>query len=521
MKNPVKDKACFLVCSLYLIYIVVQGVCLIFAGDDFIWFQSQSLKEYFGNYAVNGRYFTNLLTYLIVKYAALRVIVYTIVHALLFFCTAKLISRGKQNRWAAYAFVAAAMFSMEPAILRQTTSWISGFTNYYGAALFSVLYLNLCFASIRGEQRLSRRYTFGYAAVIGFLGALCLETATILNLLLAFVFLAEMWIRRKKLSALHLVYLVSAVAGACIMFVNRNYSRFAAGQEDEFGARFIDFSFFDIMTTLYRNFVEFYISPYAFLNLVIAAALGILYYKTYYAENKRPPKYGKAAMLLVICYAAYSVLSQHLEAFAAVSVQYRTQSIEAGMMFLFAISLLYLAWHLTDRAVFHRFTLCCAASAISVLPFLVVDPVNPRCFFCGYIFWMLAAGTVGAAAWSRLHIGNRAASAIRVCAGAGIGVYAGIFCCLLILNKYCDSIRIRYIQEQLDRNANILQVVELPYPNIQKDYLTQFLTEGASGEDDIWRYDEALRDYYGFSEMIDMNTPHQFISLYSYSMTTD
>lgn len=521
MKNLVKDKATLSVCSLYLIYIVIQGVCLLFAGDDFIWFQSQSLTESFGNYAVNGRYFTNFITYLIVKYPVLRVIVYTVVHALLYHYTAKLICRGNAERWLAYSFVAVAMLSMEPSIFRQTTSWISGFTNYYSAALFTVMYLTLCLTSVRERKQKTHWYTICYAAVIGFFGSLCLETATILNLLLAAVFLTESLIRHRKPSAVHIVYLVSAAAGACCMFLNRNYSRFASGAQDEFGARLIDFSFLDTMTTLYRNFVRLYIAPYAVLNLVLAAAIGVLYYKSYYAEHRRCPKYGKAAMLLVLFYAAYSVLTQHLEAFAIVSVRYRTQSVEAALMFLYVISLLYLVWHLTARTVFHRFVLCCIASAISTLPFLVVEPINPRCFFNGYMFWMLAAGVLGAEAWHLLKCSSLMISALKRCAVLGVGVYTGIISYMLIANKYCDTVRVRYLREQLANRANILEVIELPYPNIQIDYFEEYFGSRVAGTKQEWDYDGAFKTYYGFPETLTDETQYRMVSMYSYSLTTE
>lgn len=519
MKNLLKEKACFLVCSLYFLYVLIQGICLIYTGDDFIWFQSQSLMEYFREKAVNGRYFTNTVTFLIIHHPMLRVIVYTVVHYLLFYYVAKLITREKAHRWISYAFTAIAMLSMSLEIYRQTTSWISGFTNYYFAALFTVMYLNLCKETLCETKKNTHLLMFGYALAIGFLGSLCLETATILNLMLVSVYLVESLIRRKKIPAVHIVYLVGAAAGACCMFLNHNYSRFANGVEDEFGTRFVDVSFFDMMITVYQWFVSLYIRPFVFLNIVLAASLGYLYFRAYYVENKSHPKYGKASILLVLCYAAYSVLSEYLGGLVRVSVQYRTQSVEAAVMFLYVLAVLYLVWHLTSRKVFHWFTACCCASLISVLPFLIVNPVTARCFFCGYIFWTLAVGVLGYDTFFRAIRNTHVISAFKLCTVIGVGMYASIFGYMLILNKYCENIRVPYIKEQLEHHAPMLEVIELPYPVVQGDYLKKYMNEGPPDIKGIWDYQGAIENYYGFSETINEETPHQFVSMYSY--TTD
>ncbi len=72
----------------------MQAFCQIVNGDDFGWIIYTGMENIFGDKTENGRYFTNLLTYIFVNYPFVRICSFSLLLFALFIILARLISSG-------------------------------------------------------------------------------------------------------------------------------------------------------------------------------------------------------------------------------------------------------------------------------------------------------------------------------------------------------------------------------------------------------------------------------------------
>ena len=127
-----------IICFLIFLYSVVHSFCFIFSGDDYVWFITDNIADLFNEKSPNGRYFTNFLTFFIIHYTVLRIIICSIILFGIFFILAKVLSRNN-NDFKSYFISACTLLSVPPIIASLTINWMSGITNY----VFSIIKFTL------------------------------------------------------------------------------------------------------------------------------------------------------------------------------------------------------------------------------------------------------------------------------------------------------------------------------------------------------------------------------------------
>ena len=449
-----KHKATAVLFLIFFIFSAIQSCCLLHGGDDIWWFALSSPAKLFGEQNINGRYFTNVITYYIANYTILRCILCTIMLFLLFVLLGRVLHRSDSDPFRCYALSALTIFTLPVMISYLTTNWISGITNYLISMIFTLLFIDFIKPLFFGELKQHRPVWCIYTFAVGAVGALCLENITLYNICLGIFVIVYSLVRFKKVRPADIAYLIGTAAGAAIMFLNSNYSSLAAGNDDVAGKRSIDLSFSDVFFKLYREIINLYAKPAYLAHLLIAAVICILFIRKYGSiSSKDAPKYAKLFLPVIIIYAVYSFFTYNVANFVAITAALRIRAIETALVFFYIIALLYMTWFLLSKNSFTRFAFFLISTVIVTAPFAAVDPITPRCFFATYLFWCLAAGELLVSlSCIDFHINAAAAGTVkRVIVGA-IGFFALCIGYIDISNKTVDNLRKSYIKQQFEEN---------------------------------------------------------------------
>ncbi|MBP3243339.1 MAG: hypothetical protein J6L99_05740 [Ruminococcus sp.] len=477
MKNKIKSNTpAFIVCMLYAVFSFIQSICLVFGGDDFWWKCLDSPSLLFGAQDINGRYVTNLLTYAITHSTIIRAISGTILLFGLFIFMALVLRRkGVDAFWAVF-FSAVANFSIPKNIAYFTTNWISGITNYILSIFLTFVFIYICKPVFNGEEYKKSQLVGILTLILGLVGAFCLENVTIYNCALALFMIVYYWVRFKKIHFINIGYFIGSVAGLLIMMLNKNYSSIISENNDFIGIRHIEFAPADIIQTIYTDVIRLFAKPFYLIHLCIALCLTLLFFKKYQTiKNAEKHKYAKCCLVIVILFAIYSFLVNDKMDLMFLDMHYRIRAIETAFTFMYIISVVYIAYCVLDKTVFFRFTFYITSVIFVSAPFLVVKPVTSRCFFATFVFWCMAAGEVFIETVKTFNIKkNDCLKYLSICCISGFTLY---FSYVNIANKLVDSLRNKYIIEQFESNAKVIEIIKLPYPDYAVDSAFDLLSE--------------------------------------------
>ena len=488
-----------IVCSLFFIFALIQNICLIPSGDDLIWAVHSDWDSVFGSNTENGRYFTNAVTQIVINSPLLISIIFTCVLYFMFVVLAKLIR--------SYFLSAFFIMTIPLAISSQTTMWISGFTNYVIGTLLCLTYILICFPLFEHKEvKLSKLKAF-LMLPLGLLGAMCVENVTLFNLIFGVFIIIYTYVSVKKVKLENILYLVGTAVGTVIMFCNENYWRIKNDGHISGDKRDMNFSVSDISMKIYSEIIHMYAKPYFIVHIIIA---GCILWKVSRAEKRG--KYTLPCISAVIGYAMYSFFTYIFSDFEVLSPAYKVQSLETAFNFVYILSLIYLVFVFFERPVFVKFAVYIIGTLVLTAPFVMISPLNWRCFFTDYIFWCLAGGTVLYSILDKTEFeGSFFAKTLSVVC---VGFFACVYGFMDISNKYCDSIRYKYINKQIEENSRTVNLVKLPYQKLVIADSILFLYESSTDEGD-----ESQNDYYKSSlieyKNIDESVKDKVMVLYS------
>ena len=201
-------------------------------------------------------------------------------------------------------------------------------------------------------------------------------------------------------------------------------------------------------------------------HIIIAFSVLFIYNKKYHNESKKP-KYAKLCVPVIIFYCIYSFVSVNVHELVVLSSAYKARAFECAFAFMYVISLLYMVYHLLDGPKRIMSMIYLVSTLIVTGQFIIITPINHRCFFADYIFWALFALSLLAEAVYASKV--RETSCIRNSAIVLVVSALGFISFFDISNKYVDNLRIGYIREQLDRKQNNVEFIKLPYSNFAFD----------------------------------------------------
>lgn len=475
-----------------LIYSLMSSLSLFMNGDDYLWYSISNYEALSSFRYPNGRYFSNFVTLIIVKYPVVRHIFVFAVLALLVFLLAKVIGFDKKHIAYALPFSLSAIILIPLSTYCETICWISGFTNYVFTAVLILLYLKIVFDVLFSEKSF-KPYCFILFPAAALAAGLSVEHVAIYDVILGAAVVVLLWIRRKKLFAAPLLYLVSAVAAVCLVFSNKVYSSISEGNDD-FGNRRFEFDFSDLFMNTLRFVIPNYIKPFWVINIVIALSVILLYC------SRRPnvkSKYAPICLVIVVLYAVYSVFCSVYSDLAFLEPAMKIRGFETAFTFLYVVALAYFIRLFFDGSKRIRLYIFLLSTVLLTGPFMFISPCTPRCFMENYIFWILLGGDLLFSALdARLAVSKPLSI---VCLSATVCLTAFILN-VTVTNCAVSYLRYSFIREQIEEGkaANIL-VIDYPYPRYVNDDMSNVATfDDICVGDETFSYFGFMGDYYGF-----------------------
>lgn len=496
----------------FLIFSLISGICLIFRGDDFIWYFVNELEHLEKWKFPNGRYFTNPITYFMMRNDLFRIPAYCFFLVVFLLLVLKLFDYYNKNTKFSTSVISA-IFLLSPSLMYASVfNWVSGFTNYVISLIFTFSYMVFCYR-LYDEKIEFKRSSVVFTFIIGFLGALCVEHISFYNIAFGIFIIVYTKIKHKKIYGANISFLIASVFGTILMLTNPQYGIILGEGKDSISPRFLDLSLSDIFAKVYIYILPSFTKSFVCLNFLLLIGIVVLFLKSgFSAYSKSSNRYIKICFGICCSYTMYSLFSCFFCNFEITSQAMKGQAIETAFMFLYIVALVYLAYILLSGSRRVRAIMYILSSVFTIIPFLVVNPVTPRCFFAGYCLLLLAAGEFIFASMSQIkdasykYISSAAmwiASACAVC-----------ICYINISNFYCGNLRFDYIKEQLEAEAPMVEVIKLPYPDYGYDIFKSFMSD--ENEADEVHYETLYFLYYG----IDMPTSEfnfMEISIYDYN----
>lgn len=352
-----------------------------YSCDDWYWgsedFSVATITE------LNGRYLGTIFAMIISRVKGLRIFLCS---AIIILFIIVLASAGRGNRLFFFLASAAAFFMMPLSMFSQSVIWASGFANYIPSALIVVEYLLIVRREFSEDKAPSYDGCMPVVMILlGICGALFVETITLGNIILAAA-VAIYHYKRFHTHELALIgFLLGAVIGAALMFLNSVYFGVFGG-DDPVGYRVINF---ETAGSVYFDEFHYYFCYNNFpLNLAITAVFTLLAVMRF----KDMPIAKRT--IVAICFAVqfiFLVESGTTYFGSSIIPVYEVKRRISGILtFAFCVSAFVDVIILFKRIQFRTYCifLMCAA-VIYTAPMLVLTPISSRCFTVAYFLFVL------------------------------------------------------------------------------------------------------------------------------------
>ena len=454
-----------------------------------MWSNIDSLKQMLMSCNPNGRYFTNIITYLMCKSEVISFVIYTLGIGLFFYLFQRFFSEEIKNKWMCFLLIGLLLLFTPRYFYVHIYNWISGFTNYVISLIFTFIYILYCFPLFEKKPIRSNGVLGILFLLIGFLGSLCVENITIYNIGFGLFVITFTYLTQRKVFISNISYFIGSLAGTLFMMSDSNYKHIMESGDD-IAFRSFEFSITDIYFKIYREIIVNYARPYFCLHLCICLSIVILTFRKYGEINKYP-KYCFPSIIVILSYSVFSFVVTNGEELAVLTSAYRIRAIETAFTFVYLISLIYMISILFESGKRIRALIYLLSTVVTIAPFVVVNSITARCFYATFIFWCLLTFEFTIPVVNKMNFSYtelaRKGSFVLIVLVLGLNLYMDIS------NKFVDKIRIKYIHEQLEEDVKQVECIKLPYQKNVFDPITLF------SENDLFLYKNGVK--YSYTEL--------------------
>ena len=431
-----------------------------YTGDDWAWGSSigmERLKIFFKDY--NGRYAGNLIVMMLTRSKVLD----ALVMAASFLLVCHFSHAYSADKTSASLLLAAVLFFIMPkSVLVQAVVWTAGFTNYMLSALITVGYL-LFIKEITGNEISPVKETPTHCAgmfILGFIGALFVESVTVFNICLAVASIFYMFLRFRTYRRAQVGFLLGSIIAAVIMFSNGAYDRVAQGVD------YYRSTPADLQETICvavehaEEILDYMIYDNLLFSVIISGLLLILVLQC--IKNGKCTLCGLLSAVLHVC----SLLLICLKAPIVEKLEMRfvleglTKSlIPILFALLYGVSILILVLCVIEKGRRFRMLLPFYCIPVSLAPLLIVTPIGPRCVFLSYFFMIVfAADLFGYVRKQILPEEKWTGKLLGLVVALQLLFYYSIFYPI----HYYDTLRLDYIKVQAAEGKQTVVISDLP-----------------------------------------------------------
>ncbi|MDY5934900.1 MAG: DUF6056 family protein [Oscillospiraceae bacterium] len=465
MKKITTDKVKnMLVFLLVFVFIFAFAYMVPYTHDDWAWgcdIGFRRLHDHFKNY--NGRYLGNLLVIALTRSNILKALVMSgTVASILYF----IYRTTSKKDIKVFLFSAIALFAVPRSIFRQTLAWTSGFTNYVVPTLLLIIYIYII-KSVFEKSPDFKKTTFVVTFVVGICASLFMENITIYQILIDIMLLLFITKKHQKIFTPVITHFLGSLSGCIIMFSNGAYRNIAEANDDyrtmplmadNLFLRMRDNLFFIIRKETALNNV--------ILNIIIAVLCIVLVYSFLNKKNNISPikkRIVQIGLIITVTYAVYSLcmaIYPNWRILDALTVHF-----DSLFLLLYIISLVTLSVICVDKKeISYRLCFYIISIVLLTLPLFVVTPVSSRCFFCGYVFFVLFACELfsylfnGSNQVKKNDIFFKPLVVLCVCIAV---FYSSVFGMIY----KCEIKRNVHVKDQISDGKTVVVLSELPYQN--------------------------------------------------------
>lgn len=451
-------KQLLLLLFVFLGYVLVTCATQFMQGDDYLWYFTFAYDELNSWFMPNGRYVSNALTYVMIRYSAVRWIIFPMLLLALLGLLGAMPSARSAGELRSF-WLALGLFLLMPTdIYANVIYFMSAYVIYVLPVVCALIYLLLAFRYRENPNARQSVLRCCLVFVVGAVGALCLESMTVYACCLGlFMVIWSFFADRKRGLAMHLCYFIGTALGAVAMLTNEQYNIIAV--DDQAGNRFFELDLSDVFVRMYRYVMPRFAKTNVWLVLLIGLALYYLYAKADRSGwSKSRSRYAALSSAMVAMFAVYSLFTNFVSPLIEISWAMRIYAFEMAIAFLYCVAVLYLVYLLLPPNMLFRIAIYLCSAVINSFIFCFVSPITSRCFFANYVFWLLAALEIIMYVCREKQFMPLRLVQVAVSALCGFMLYcAG-------MNKYADLLRASYLKEQLENpKTRVYEVLLFPY----------------------------------------------------------
>ena len=490
------EKYKYMICFFFLTALF----CLIPSTvDDWTWGTQvgiDRLNSWFENYS--GRYLGNLIVILLTRSKLLTVISKALlVTGIIYF-----IQRLTKSR-VAFSLCSLLLLLTPKSVMRQAVTWTSGFANYCTSVVVILLYFNIFYWIFDKKEdidlkKLKQRPVVGILLfVLGGASTLIVEHITIYSVVLSLFVVAFILIKFKKILIQYVCYMVGAVAGALYMFSNSVYHSVASG--DDF-YRTVAFSPVAIIKRAFDNYFDIIYKEFYMNNIWINIAIFIVALMVFISlRDKLSQNHRKNSVICIFingCYLVWSVLS----VIGVTDAKLKPLTYFEGILTLISGLSLIDFIIITSLYVKNTAKMLFIMGSILIITstLFIVTPVSSRCFFAGYVLFMLLAVEL-CNMLPEKYIEKLSEHKIGYVYKTSIATMIAFY--FFIFGSICkvDIDRIEYAKEKIKAGEKTVEIMMYPYRSYIHD---------GTPTNDFWK--NAFRDYYEIPREVDITFVYEY-----------
>src|SRR5699024_8173643 len=328
----------------------------------------------------NGRYISNLLEIISVRFELFKIFLMTCFSTLLIFFMSKLVFREDSNNRSIYVLVLVIL--MPITIFQQTFGWVAGYVNYVISIVF-VLYFILLFRNIFENNIKLKTWQRYVNTLLAVFSMLFVEHISLYLLFIGLAFNLLLYIKYKTYSIDSSLALLGFIVGFIIMFSNKAYLAVFTGA-DTYRTIGSDESLIVKMFNIYvyqMNF-HFYINNILIITMIFTIALITILVK------RKINAINTVLLLLLGSGPLFLFINQeNLLEFRKGSGIYLLSSLIFSL-FLIAF-ILFLIYNFKNTPIFYETLFYLTSSFILSAPFLIITPYGGRAAMGSFIFIIL------------------------------------------------------------------------------------------------------------------------------------
>lgn len=458
------------------------------SGDDWAWGSQigiDRLNTHFRDY--NGRYAGDLLVILMTHWTFIAPLIVAATLTLTLF----LILDVSDNRTAVGYLSVVLLFLLMPlGTWRQSVVWTSGFANYATSGLCVLIYLRALKQEWTPAPRRAGAGRLLLVFCIGLVSALFMEHVTLYLAAAGVAGLVAVWWKFARISPTCIAWALSFVVGAALMFSNGAYRSAATNPENYQQIQTtVDAHRLGAMASKVIDVIsmEAVIDNKA-LNLVLVVLVALLLGLRGSALRQRT----RIAVLALISLFftlvhVMPIAQEHLE------LRLRVRSLN-GLGALLLLTLLVLTAFTLVKSVRTRVLLLigCVSIIVLVTPLLVVNPINPRCFYPTYLVFLAMVSVLLKEVLEGADFPVITRLTVPIISVIIVAITASNFLIYSVVHRTAEQ-RIADARAQIADGATAIKMKRLPFYGYVHD---------AEPGPELWRI--RFKDYYGIPQQVEI-----------------